>query len=96
MDEQAQPDVEAMTGEPFTLPLAAGAATGAEWRLDLPAGLRSAGETDASPSAIAGDPVDSLPLVVADTAGTYQVTARLIRPWDGSVLRTVNVHVTVR
>src|SRR3954452_18777362 len=87
--------VEAVLGEPFTLPLPAGAATGAEWRLDLPTGLRSGGESSASPSVIPGDPVDSLPLVIADAPGTYQVPAALVRPWDGSVLRSVTVRVTV-
>lgn len=95
--DPSQPtDVGAIVGEPFTLPLPAGAATGAEWRLDLPAGLRSAGETDASTAALPGDSINSLPIVIAEIPGTFQVAARLLRPWDGSVLREVTVRVTVR
>ena len=63
---------------------------------ELPAGLRSAGESAASAPGGPGDPIDSLPLVVADEAGAYQVVAHLIRPWDASVLRTVTLQVTVR
>ncbi|MFH8251117.1 hypothetical protein ACH3VR_12175 [Microbacterium sp. B2969] len=93
---QPEPDAVGTVGAPFALPLPAGAATGAEWRLELPEGLRPAGESDASAPGEPGDPIDALPLVVADEAGAYQVVAHLIRPWDASVLRTVTLQVAVR
>ncbi|WP_345800813.1 hypothetical protein AAIB33_15255 [Microbacterium sp. AZCO] len=109
-DSAPPPDAVGTVGEPFALPLPAGAATGAEWRLELPDGLRAAGETGASVSetadpsgatatsatGIPGAPVDSLPLVVADAEGAYRVVAHLIRPWDRTVLRTVTLSVAVR
>lgn len=95
VDGDADEEVSAAVGEPFALPLPLGAATGAEWRFALPAGWRLLDDT----STAAGSdeqPVDARPVVVADAPGTHRVVARLTRPWDDTVLRTVVVQATVR
>jgi predicted secreted protein len=77
-------DVEGKAGEPITLPIASGPATGYAWRLDLPEGV--ARIEDGPPRTV--QPAERLGgatggyLRVTAPAGEHLVVARLARPWE--------------
>jgi predicted secreted protein len=86
-------------GEPITLPIARGPATGHAWRLELPAGVRQIADgppRPVDPSVVLGAATGGYLRVEADVAGEHVIVARLARPWepDGPV-RVVRITLHV-
>ena len=91
--------VEGEAGRPIELPLTTGPATGHEWTLELPAGMRRLDEGPGAPVPAGQDlgGASHASLRVQADAGTYHVVARLARPWEPDrPTRTVTLHITVR
>jgi predicted secreted protein len=90
--------VEGEAGRPIELPLTTGPATGYSWTLELPAGMRRLDDGPGAPppvgQALGG--ASHAPLRVQADAGTYDVVARLVRPWEPDrPARTVTLHIDV-
>lgn len=73
-------------GEPITLPIARGPATGYEWRLELPQGVQRIEDGPAppvDPSVRSGGAAGGY-LRVTAAPGDYVILGKLMRPWDPS------------
>ncbi len=89
--------VEGQAGEPIELPVGSTAATGHEWRLELPAQVKFVGET-APVEAPAGEQAGAATgskLLVTAPAGRYELIARLARPWETEAVRELRIMLTV-
>jgi predicted secreted protein len=90
--------VDGRSGEPITLPLATGPATGYGWILDLPDGVDRIEDTPGRDvpegrrlGAAAGGH-----LQVTAPAGEYRITARFARPWEPDrTLQTVRIRLVI-
>jgi hypothetical protein len=90
-------EVEGRAGEPIELPVGSTAASGHQWRLDLPPEVTLVGETppgDAPAGEGAGAATGSH-LVVTAPAGRHELTARLARPWETQPVREVRIVLNV-
>jgi predicted secreted protein len=85
--------------EPITLPIAEGPATGYEWQLDLPEGVRRIDDgppRTPEPGTAVGGAVSGYLRVEVDRPGDFIVTARLARPWElDQPIRIVRIMITV-
>jgi len=75
---------EGKAGEPITLPIASGPATGYAWRLELPDGverIEDGPERPLDPSVRLGGAAGGY-LRVTAPPGDYVIIARLARPWE--------------
>jgi predicted secreted protein len=92
-------EVEGVAGQPVTLPIAGGPATGHRWFLDLPAGVEQIDDgpqRDPDPGAALGAAAGGYLRVVAER-GEHVVAARLARPWEpDSPVRRVRIRLLVR
>lgn len=94
--------IEGIEGNDIALPLGTSGATGFRWDVDLPSGLRLVDKSsvntgkEAEHAAQAGSgPVQQLS--VTGVAGVYQVSAKLIRPWDkANPIRHALIQLTIR
>ena len=91
-------DVEGKAGEPITLPIAGGPATGHAWRLELPAGVTridDGPERKVDPSVALGGASGGY-LRVTAPHGDHIVSARLARPWEPDrPVRVVEIRLHV-
>jgi predicted secreted protein len=98
MDDSEHVDVEGKAGEPVTLPIAHGPATGYEWTLELPPGVERIGdgpERNADASQRLGAATGGR-LQVRAARGDYVMVARLARPWQPDrPVRVVNIRLHV-
>ena len=88
--------VTGRVGQPVVLPVAPGA-FGYVWHLQLPPGLQAAGETSSPPPAATalGAPTSARLLVEAALPGSYRLLARLARPDQSDVVRSLVLRVEV-
>jgi predicted secreted protein len=91
-------DVNGKAGQPITLPLSDGPATGYSWQLTLPAGGSRVedgpGKTPAGEERLGASTAGALQVTAA--AGEYTLHARLARPWAADrPVRTVTIHLHV-
>jgi predicted secreted protein len=85
-------------GEPIPLPIARGPATGYDWQLDLPTGVRQIADgppRTVDPNTRLGSASGGYLQVEADEAGDYIITARLVRPWQPDEPARI-VRITLR
>ena len=98
-DHSEDLDVEGKAGEPITLPIAGGPATGYAWSLELPKGverIEDGPERSVDPSKRLGGASGGY-LRVTAPPGDHMITARLARPWDPNhPARVVVIHLHVR
>ncbi len=91
-------DVEGKAGEPVTLPIAAGPATGHAWRLELPEGVQQIEEGPERPVPEAerlGGAAGGY-LRVTASPGDHLLIARLARPWEPDrPVRVVAIHLHI-
>lgn len=91
-------DVDGKAGQPITLPITAGPATGYSWRLDLPEGVERIDDSPArplDPSVRLGGSASGYLQVTAPT-GEHVISARLARPWEpDSPVRVVTIRLHV-
>jgi predicted secreted protein len=91
-------DVEGKAGEPITLPIASGPATGHAWSLELPDGVEQIDdgpERMVDPSARLGGASGGY-LRVTALHGAYIIVARLARPWEPDrPVRVVGIRLHV-
>jgi predicted secreted protein len=76
--------VQGRAGQPITLPLSNGPATGYSWVLDLPGGVVKIEDGPGKP-APPGQQLGSssgAQLRVTAAKGRYRITAKFIRPWQ--------------
>jgi predicted secreted protein len=97
--EPEELDVEGAAGEPITLPITVGPATGYEWELELPAGVEQLddepGEEPAEHERLGGS--TGAHLRVRAPAGEHVILARLARPWERDrPERVVRLRLDVR
>lgn len=92
-------NVSAKCGEPITLPIAPGPATGYSWHLELPAGVRRIADGPpraVDPAVARGAAVGGNLRVEAAQAGDLVITARLARPWEpDQPVRVVRISLHV-
>ena len=91
-------DVNGKAGQPITLPIAAGPATGHSWRLDLPAGVERIEDSPGrslDPSVRLGGAEGGY-LQVTAPRGEHIIVARLARPWEpDNPIRMVTIRLHV-
>ena len=92
-------NVEGKAGEPLTLPLALGPATGYAWRLDLPQGVERIEDgppRPVDPSVQLGGAEGGHLRVIA-SSGEHVIVARLARPWEpDKPVRVVEIRLQIR
>ena len=91
-------EVAGVAGEPTTLPITTGPATGYEWHLELPAGVARVDDTSGralDPSTRLGG-AEGAHLQIIAPSGDHMVVARLVRPWaPDEPIRLVRICVRV-
>ena len=93
-------ELQGTAGQPVSLPISPGPATGYRWQLRLPAGVQRL-EDAPGPEVPAGTNLGASLAgairVVAATPGTYTIDGQLVRPWDEEdVARTVRLHLHIQ
>ena len=90
--------VEGSAGQPITLQLSHGPATGYGWVLDLPKGVARVEDGPKSPPP-PGQELGSgsgAPLCVIAAKGRYRITAKFVRPWQPDApIETVVIDLVV-
>jgi predicted secreted protein len=98
MADPEEVEIEGVSGQPITLPIANCPATGYRWELDLPDGVeqlddgppRDVPEAGRLGGAAGGN------LRVEARAGDYVINARLARPWErDQPVRRLRIHLKV-
>ena len=91
-------EVAGVAGEPITLPITTGPATGYDWHLELPDGVARVDDTSGralDPSTRLGD-AGGAHLQIIAPSGDHVVVARLARPWaPDEPIRVVRIRVRV-
>jgi inhibitor of cysteine peptidase len=87
-------DVRGTAGVPIELPIGPGPATGHQWTLELPAGVRRIDDSEPVATGQLGDPPGSRIRVIA-TPGEHVIDARLARPWEANPVREVRLRLHV-
>jgi predicted secreted protein len=97
--EAEELEVDGVAGEPITLPIWTGPATGYAWQLELPPGvvrIEDAPARAVDPSARLGGAEGGAMRVTAP-AGEFVIEGRLARPWDPQdAVRVVRIRLHVR
>jgi predicted secreted protein len=97
--EREELEAQGVAGEPITLPIAHGPATGYGWELELPPGVEQIEDEpgeELPPDVRLGGAAGGHPRVRAP-AGDHVILARLVRPWEPDhPARTVRIHLHVR
>ena len=91
-------EVAGVAGEPITLPITIGPATGYDWHLELPDGVARLDDTSGrarDPSTRLGD-AGGAHIQITAPSGDHLVVARLERPWSpDEPIRVVWIRVRV-
>ncbi len=92
--------VEGVAGAPVCLPLGIAAATGFSWQLDLPPGVtRLEDVTDPAQqhSVYQAGSGPASQVCVQAAAGDYEITAKLLRPWDkDDAIRVLKIRLKIK
>ncbi|MFZ6844654.1 protease inhibitor I42 family protein [Undibacterium sp. RuTC16W] len=94
--------VEGIEGDDIALPLGTSSATGFHWDVDLPAGLSFVDKSPVNTGRDAEDATEAgggpaQQLSVNGVAGIYQISAKLIRPWDkANPIRHALIQLTIK
>jgi predicted secreted protein len=96
--EPEELEAEGVAGEPITLPITTGPATGYGWQLELPDGVEriedEPGQT-LDPSVRLGG-AEGGHLQVTAPSGDHIIIARLARPWEpDQPVRVARIHLRV-
>lgn len=89
--------IEGVAGEALTLPFPKGPATGYVWEWTVPDGVtRLPDLPDPPPEMRPGAPDGSLPQVLVDEPGDYEVYGEFGRPWEDAPERRVVITLQIR
>lgn len=99
-DETVQPAkmlIEGIAGEALTLPFPKGPATGYEWQWTLPDDVIRLPDLPDPPEVMRpGAPDGSLPQLLVEEPGDYEVYGEFGRPWEDAPERRVVITLEIR
>lgn len=99
-DASVQPSkmvIDGEAGEPLTLPFPKGPATGYEWQWALPDGVTRLSDAPDPPEVMRpGAPDGSLPQLLVEAPGDYEVYGEFGRPWEDAPERRILITLQIR